>query len=281
MEQQCCFNRNILPRVVGNSMGNVVVYGVLVESVLLLKTNTWFQFWNDVGYYIIIFQQHPQNPRANQQTAQLRTNTFRRDIFQPAEQCVDGLAGNSINIEIICRRKSEGSENTERILTKSVCGSPDARYQAPFQRLLTTKRVYETSLVVVGHGVHSKVTTGQVLLQTEGETHPVRVAVVGVGGIGTECGHLITNAPVHNGYCAMLQPSLDNSLALKADTDLLRRRAGADVPVVGDEAKQTVPDAATNDICLKTGSSQGINDDFGPDRDIDFIVLYHCGSPRS
>ena len=46
---------------------------------------------------------------------------------------------------------------------------------------------------------------------------------------------------------------------MKADTDLLRRRAGADVPVVGDEAKQTVPNAAANDICGVAGSGQGVD----------------------
>ncbi len=81
---------------------------------------------------------------------------------------------------------------------------------------------------------------------------PVRMAAVGIAGLGTERRDLVGHAPAHDRDRAVARTRQDGAVRGKAGLRLLRRGARADIPVLRRAAEQAVAHAATDRIGRKT-----------------------------
>ena len=75
--------------------------------------------------------------------------------------------------------------------------------------------------------------------------------MVSVAAIDAEGRHFIGNAVVQDGQRAVLQAGFDDAAVRKNSLHLLRARAGANIPVMREQPKQTVAYASANDIGVK------------------------------
>ena len=80
--------------------------------------------------------------------------------------------------------------------------------------------------------------------------------VIRVFPVDAEGGDLIGNMIADDGQRAVLQPGFDQMLAAENVRHLIRQGGGAQIPVMGHETKEAVPDAAADGIGGKAGFIQ-------------------------
>ncbi len=156
----------------------------------------------------------------------------------------------AINAETVSGSEPQSPHDAQRIFPKSVSRVADTRNHLVLQGFLTAERVNQSGNFSICHCIYGEITPGQILLETRRETHAVRAAAIGVRPINAKCRDLILPSPQANGDCAVLNSGFD-SLDVAFGKDLqnfLWRCVGADVPVVGLQAKQAVSDATANHI---------------------------------
>ena len=122
------------------------------------------------------------------------------------------------------------------------------KQDALLQVLLPSKGVDEPLGIVVGHGIDGKVPPGQVLPHIRHKVYLVRVAAVGIGPLGAEGRCLIEPAALLHRHGAVLQAGGDTLFLPEQRHHLLRAGAGAEVPIVGGQPQQAVPDTAAHSV---------------------------------
>ena len=105
VQQQCYLNSNVLARIVGNCMSDVVINGVLVVFVVLVKTDTRFHLWNDSRNHIGIIQQDGEDAVSEKQLAKFAVDSFRSNIRKPPCVIMNGLSRVLLNRKPIDRSK--------------------------------------------------------------------------------------------------------------------------------------------------------------------------------
>ena len=137
-------------------------------------------------------------------------------------------------------RKAVETQDAQSVFFKAAQRLTDGPHHAPGQIFLPA------------NGVDGEVPPGQVLPDVGYKGHAVGVTAIGITALSAEGGDLIELAvPLHS-HGAMLQSGGDALLFSEQLHHLLRAGGGAEVPVVGRKAQQTVPDTAAHGVGRKT-----------------------------
>lgn len=91
--------------------------------------------------------------------------------------------------------------------------------------------------------------------------------MVSVATIDAEGRHFIGNAVVQDGQRAVLQAGFDDAAVRKNSLHLLRARAGANIPVMREQPKQTVTYASADNVGVKAVFHQPAQDKIRSGRD--------------
>ena len=129
------------------------------------------------------------------------------------------------------------------------------------------KGIHQPGLRIPCHRVDGEITPGKVVHHIGYKRHAVRVAVVGVAAIDAEGRHFIGNTVAQDGQRAVLQAGFDDAAVGKNSLHLLWARAGANIPVMREQAKQAVAYASANDIGVKAVFHQSAQDKIRSGRD--------------
>ena len=165
-------------------------------------------------------------------------------------------------------------QNAQGILRKALLRVSHRPQNARLQVGLPAERVRQPQCGMAGHGVHRKIPPGQVLRQAGGKGHRIRVAAVAVPKLHPVGGDLVGSALLHQGLGAVGEAGGQQPLALEHLGHLLRQGAGAQIPIVGRPAKQTVPHAAAHRPGLITGAVQPPDDAAHRGRNGDWSLLF-------
>ena len=117
-----------------------------------------------------------------------------------------------------------------------------------FQIFQTAEGVHHQPVQRQGHGIDGEIPAAQVRGQLAYKANRLRMAVVGIIFLGAEGGHLHRAGIDLDGDRAVLEPG--GAGQGKNFHHLLRQGAGADIPVMGPDAQNHVPDAAAHQIGL-------------------------------
>ena len=149
-------------------------------------------------------------------------------------------------------RKAVEPQDAQSVFFKAAQRLTDGPHHAPGQIFLPAKGVAQALFGAVGHGVDGEVPPGQVLPDVGYKGYAVGVAAIGITALSAEGGDLVEPAVPLHGHGAMLQAGGDALLFSEQLHHLLRAGGGAEVPVVGRKAQQTVPDTAAHGVGRKT-----------------------------
>ena len=101
------------------------------------------------------------------------------------------------------------------------------------------------------------------------ENHLIRVAVVRVGPLGAEGGDLQGPSVGEQRHRAVLQAGVHHPLPGEHRLHLFRRGGGGNIPVMGLDAQQGVPDAAAYRVALPPCALKGVQGERGVFGDVD------------
>ena len=220
--------------------------------IILPEALTGGKLRDELEQHIGEFLQQRSSLPAAQNTAKLLAQALRRNGAQPGPGSMDGGSRLSVDAEGQPRRKTQCAQHPQGVFRKALRRIADAADHAAAQVVLPAEEVCHGARCVGRHGVDRKIAARQIGCQLAQKVDPVRMAAVGIAGLGTERRDLVGHAPAHDRDRAVAHTRQDGAVRGKAGLRLLRRGARADIPVLRRAAEQAVAHAATDRIGRKT-----------------------------
>ena len=187
-------------------------------------------------------------PGCRQQLEQFLLDALRRDAVQMRPQCPGSSTGGWGDGEAEPGREPVEPQDAQRVLLKAAFRLPHRPHEMGGKVVLSAKGVDEPFLGAVCHGVDGEIPPGKILPHIRHKADGIRVAAIGVSPLGAEGRCLIEPAALLHRHGAVLQAGGDALFLPEQRHHLLRAGAGAEVPIVGGQPQQAVPDTAAHSV---------------------------------
>ena len=187
---------------------------------------------------------------------QLHLNALRAHLPEPVRMTADGFLRPLLNGKTKLGRKPHRAHDAQSVFLKPLVGLSHAADDLPFQILPASEQIHQSVFLIICHGVHREIPPLQILLQTGGKCHFLRMSAVLIFPVHPVGRHFIAPSVAHNRNRAVLDSRID--CLFKQGLRLLRPGGGGDVPVVRRAAKQGIPDAAAHRIGFVTRVLQNV-----------------------
>ena len=245
----------------------VLPHIIAVVRIMLVEAVHCAQLGKQDEQHVRIRAQDVRRALPAQQLRQFNADALGSDVRQRMAQVVRRLTGGVINPETVHGREPQRAQNPQRILGEARFGVADGADNARAQILLPVKGVHQPGLRIPCHGVDGEIAPGKVVHHIRDKRHAVRVAMVSVSAIDAEGRHFIGNTVVQDGQRAVLQAGFNHAAVRKNSLHLLRARAGANIPVMREQPKQTVTYASADNVGVKAVFRQPAQDKIRSSRD--------------
>ena len=250
--QQCRQPERLLGRNAVHNGQRVCPDIARMMRIILPEALTGGKLRDELEQHIGEFLQQRSSLPAAQNTAKLLVQALRRNGAQPDPGSMDGGSRLSVDAEGQPRRKAQCAQHPQGVFRKALRRIADAADHAAAQVVLPAEEVRHGARCVGRHGVDRKIAARQIRCQLAQKVDPVRMAAIGIAGLGAERCDLVGHAPAHDRDRAVARARQDGAVRGKAGLRLLRRGARADIPVLRRAAEQAVAHAATDRIGRKT-----------------------------
>ena len=205
-----------------------------------------FQLRQDNGQNVRF--QIASGPGCRQQLEQCFLDALRRNAVQMRPQCPGSSTGGWGDGEAEPGREPVEPQDAQRVLLKAAFRLPHRPHEMGGKVVLPAKGVDEPFLGAVCHSVDGEIPPGKILPHIRHKADGIRVAAIGVGSLGAEGRCLIEPAALLHRHGAVLQAGGDTLFLPEQRHHLLRAGAGAEVPIVGVQPQQAVPDTAAHSV---------------------------------
>ena len=187
-------------------------------------------------------------PGCRQQLEQFFLDALRRNAVQMRPQCPGSSTGGWVDGKAEPGREPVEPQDAQRILLKAAFRLPHRPHAMGGKVVPPDKGVDESFLGAVCHGVDGEIPPGKILPHIRHKADGIRVAAIGIGPFGAEGRCLIEPAALLHRHGAVLQAGGDTLFLPEQRHHLLRAGAGAEVPIVGGQPQQAVPDTAAHSV---------------------------------
>ena len=187
-------------------------------------------------------------PGSRQQLEQFFLDALRRNAVQMRPQCPGSSTGGWVDGETEPGREPVEPQDAQRVLLKAAFRLPHRPHEMGGKVVPPAKGVDEPFLGAVCHSVDGEIPPGKILPYIRHKADGIRVAAIGIGPFGAEGRCLIEPAALLHRHGAVLQAGGDTLFLPEQRHHLLRAGAGAEVPIVGGQPQQAVPDTAAHGV---------------------------------
>ena len=207
-------------------------------------------------------EQHLPRAARAEDAFELRENTLGGNIAQQLPVFPQRRGGFLLDGQTEPRREAQRAQNAQRVLPEALAGVADAAEDTVPEILPPAEIVPQTAHGAVSHGVHREIAPREIGVDVTHERNAVRVAAVGVAALGAERRDLQRAGRREQRKRAVLESGFEHALSGKDLLHLLRRRGGAEIPVVRLDAEQRIAHASAHGVSRVTRSFKTVYDKF-------------------
>ena len=254
-----------------------VIGVVMVE---LAKAHAGPKLRDQDADHVGVLRQKPRRVRAAEKPCQLFFQTLRRNEAEGVFLSVDGGGGGVLDGKTQTGGKAQRPQHPQGVLGKALFRVAHTAQNAVFQVFRAAEAIDDPAVLSGGHGVDGEVPAGQVLPQAAEKKNAVGMTAVGIAGFGPEGGDLKGLSVQDHRHRTVLRAGQHRPQIGKAGGGLLGTGVGAQVPVLGRQAQQAVPDAATHGVGGKTALPQALQEGLDPFGKKDRLFHHFRDSPQ-
>ena len=196
--------------------------------------------------------------RRDQQFFQFHADALRAHHGKGWRQPHRLLPGRRIQAVPELRAEANGTQDPQRVLREPLCRISDTAHDPAPQILQTAEQVDDPVPVIVCHGVDREVAPLQIFHKIRREADMVRMPVIRVIPVDPEGRDLQALAVHADRDRPVLDPGIDRPFEYLPD--LIRRRAGRNIPVIRSQSEHAVANTAAHHIGFITAFVQPVQD---------------------